>query len=60
MAQYSSVVIETTRWRAGFDYLFRPGVSGYFRYQLYDYNDETQDYLSGTANMFLGGLSAVY
>jgi hypothetical protein len=60
LPQYSNVVIETTRWRAGFDYLFCEDVSGYFRYQLFDYNDETQDYLSGTANMVLGGISAVY
>jgi hypothetical protein len=35
-------------------------VTTYLRYIYYDYNDETAEYNSGTANMVLGGLTAVY
>ena len=63
----------TTRLTAGVDYQVSRRVSAYFRYVLYDYNDvanqaqiaaSTQPVtglpLSGTSNMFLGGIGASF
>lgn len=58
--QYSNVVVEITRWTAGLDYLLRHGMSCYVRYQFFDYNDEREAFNSGTANMLLGGIDAVF
>ncbi|MFV2066322.1 MAG: hypothetical protein ACC645_05030, partial [Pirellulales bacterium] len=60
LSQYSNVVVETTRWSAGLDYLLRRGMSCYVRYQYFDYSDETESFNSGTANMLLGGIDAVF
>ncbi len=60
LAQYSNVIVETMRWTAGIDYQLREGISGYFRYQFFDYQDKSEPFNSGTANMFLAGVSGVY
>ena len=56
----SDVIVQTARLWAGVDYRLRAGVSCYFRYNYFDYEDESVGYNSGTANMLLGGLTAVY
>ncbi len=56
----SDVIVETTRLSAGIDYLLREGVSCYFRYNYFNYADKAGNGNSGTANMFLTGVSAVY
>jgi len=56
----SDVLVETTRLNAGFDYELREGVNTYFQYSYYNYDDKAGNGNSGTANMFLGGLSATY
>ena len=60
VAGFSSVLVETTRFNAGFDHQLSPGIASYFRYNYFDYNDETAAYNSGTAHFFLAGLSATY
>lgn len=71
--QYLRQDVISTRFSGGVDYQFSRRVAAYFRYVLYDYNDmadqaqlaaSTQPVtglpLSGTSNMFLGGMSAQY
>jgi len=60
LPQFSNVVVEVTRWTAGLDYRLGHGMSGYLRYQYFDYSDETQAFNSGTTNMILGGINAVF
>jgi hypothetical protein len=60
LPQYSDVVVTINRWTAGIDYQLGRGVDSYFRYQLFDYEDKTKAYNSGTANMFLIGLQAIF
>ncbi len=63
---YSDVRIETTRLAFGLDYAFNECLSCYFRYNWFDYEDQSQnidpeiDDVSGTAHMFLVGVSALY
>jgi hypothetical protein len=57
---YSAVIVETTRFSTGWDWLISERVSSYFRYIYYDYGDETNDFNSGTAHMFLAGVSATH
>jgi hypothetical protein len=65
--------VDTTRLTFGIDYLISPRCTTYFRYVLYDYNDPADQAriaastapvtglpLSGTSNMFLGGMSATF
>lgn len=56
----SDVIVEINRVTAGIDYALRPNIDCYFRYQYFDYQDITLDVTSGTANWFLGGVSAVF
>ena len=56
----SDVVTETTRMSAGVDYCIRDGISCYLVYNYYNWDDLAGNDESGTANMFLGGISAVY
>lgn len=56
----SDVIVETTRITAGVDYLVSDGITCYFRYNYFDYEDKSVDRNSGTAHMFLGGLAATY
>ncbi|NOZ41430.1 MAG: hypothetical protein GXP24_14575 [Planctomycetes bacterium] len=60
LPQYSDVLITINRWTAGVDYQINQGMDFYFRYQLFDYEDKSKSYNSGTANMLLAGLQAVY
>jgi hypothetical protein len=60
IAEVTQDVIELVRISAGFDYLLNRGFTSYFRYNFFDYEDELRTYNSGTANMFLAGLSGVY
>ncbi|MEI8373720.1 MAG: hypothetical protein WCJ35_12905 [Planctomycetota bacterium] len=57
---YSKQDVRTTRVTVGADYQLKPRIGTYFRYLLFDYNDSTNSYKSGTSNMFLGGLSAIF
>ena len=71
--QYLRQDVVTTRFSGGVDYRFSRRCTAYFRYVLYDYNDmanqaliadSTQPVtglpLSGTSNMFLAGLNAMF
>jgi hypothetical protein len=60
LSQFSDVLVETTRWTAGLDYQLLNDMDFYFRYQFFDYEDKSQDINSGTANMFLTGISAIF
>jgi hypothetical protein len=60
IAAASEVEIDTYRVLAGIDYVISDGVSVYFRYNFYDYLDQTAAYNTGEAHMFLGGLTAVF
>jgi len=64
LSQFSDVLVETTRWTAGFDYQVFSGADFFFRYQFFDYEDKSQsiaqDINSGTANMFLTGINAIF
>lgn len=55
----SDVLVETWRLAAGVDYWLVDGVSCYFHYNYFDYDDKSVDFNSGTANMFLVGMTAV-
>ena len=57
---YSAVINDLYRLSAGFDYLVGPRVDAFFRYNFYDIIDSTADYNSGTAHMFLAGLSGTF
>jgi hypothetical protein len=56
----SDVIVDTTRITAGVDYALRERIDLYFRYSLFDYDDEAGTGLGGTTHGFLGGLSAVF
>ncbi|MHB1037377.1 MAG: hypothetical protein ACYC35_22535 [Pirellulales bacterium] len=60
LGSYSRVSVETFRISAGADYLWRPGISTYVRYNWYDYGDLSAAFNSGQAHMFLGGVTAVF
>ncbi len=57
---YSAVINDLYRLSAGFDYLIRPQIDVFVRYNFYDVIDSTADYNSGTAHMFLAGLSGTF
>jgi hypothetical protein len=56
----SRVNINTYRLSAGVDYWLRDGITVFGRYNFYEYDDITAAYNSGTAHMFLGGVTAAY
>ncbi len=60
LSQYSDVLVETSRWTAGLDYQICNGWDLFFRYQFFDYEDKTQNINSGTANMLLTGINAIF
>jgi hypothetical protein len=60
LPQYSDVTVETTRWTAGIDYGPGDAFKYYFRYQFFDFEDKSEDFNSGTANMFLAGMTALF
>jgi hypothetical protein len=57
---FTDVVVETVRLNVGLDFAIRQGVLSYVRYVYFDYEDETAFYNSGTSNMVLGGLTAIF
>ncbi|MHB8863039.1 MAG: hypothetical protein ACYC6N_11585 [Pirellulaceae bacterium] len=57
---YSAVLNDIYRLTAGFDYMIRPRIDAYFRYNFYDFVDDANAYNSGTAHMFLAGLSGTF
>lgn len=59
LPSFSDVIVETRRINVGLDHQFRPSFGSYFRYIHFDYEDESEDFNSGTADMFLGGVSWV-
>jgi hypothetical protein len=60
LASFSEVAVETMRYNTGVDYLWRDGVTLYFRYNYFDFEDDTKDYNSGTSHFLLAGASATY
>jgi hypothetical protein len=56
----SDVSAEITRFSGGIDYCFHPGIGGYLRYQVFDYEDKSEDFNSGTAHLLLGGFNVIY
>ena len=72
LGQYSLVQSSTFRVAVGFDYLLRPGVTTFARYNYYNFLDEgaattvtstsgaTNTNMSGQTNMFLVGASAKF
>ncbi|MDC0936005.1 hypothetical protein OAS39_06940 [Pirellulales bacterium] len=60
LSPFSEVLVETTRWTSGLDYQLSSRSDFYFRYQFFDYDDKAQEFNSGTANMFLTGINAVF
>ncbi len=57
---YFDVAVDRTRITGGFDWCLREHISTYFRYLYEDYEDKSVTFNSGTAHMFLAGLSAIY
>ncbi len=57
---YSAVRTNTWRFTAGTDVRLTNNVNCYFHYNYYDWEDVQTGWNSGTAHMFLAGLSAVY
>ena len=57
---FSDVLVETTRINAGIDHHLGPTTDCYFRYVLFDYEDKSTAFNSGTAHMFLAGLSWIH
>jgi len=56
----SAVIVETTRLTAGVDYWWRERISTFLRYNYFDYNDQGAGLDSGTANMVLAGVNAMF
>jgi hypothetical protein len=59
LPSFSDVVVETQRVTAGVDWQPYANTSVYFRYVLFDYDDIAANLDSGTANMFLAGMSLI-
>ncbi|MCL4202583.1 MAG: hypothetical protein KJ000_08815 [Pirellulaceae bacterium] len=57
---YSAVRVNTIRLTAGTDYHLTNNINSFFRYNFYDFDNQGWGYQSGTAHMFLAGLSGVY
>jgi hypothetical protein len=60
LASFSDLNIETMRYSAGIDYLWRDEITLYFRYNFFDYEDKTEDIDSGTVHYLLAGIAATY
>ena len=60
MPVYSNVLAESIRYQGGFDYKLSQRISGYFRVNVFDYQDKSQGIGSGTSFFFLGGLSGTF
>ncbi|MCU0961349.1 MAG: hypothetical protein MUF48_14725, partial [Pirellulaceae bacterium] len=57
---YSAVINDIYRITAGVDYLIRPRINAFVRYNFYDFIDDTATFNSGVAHMFLGGVSGTF
>jgi hypothetical protein len=60
LGSFSQVTNETTRITTGVDWVLRPRVVTYVRYELYNFNDIAPSYQTGLAQGVLGGFSALY
>ncbi len=60
LGTFSQVLNETTRLTMGADWMVRPRVVTYVRYELYNFNDVAPGYQTGLAQGVLGGLSALF
>jgi hypothetical protein len=60
MPVYSNVLAQSVRYQGGFDYKLSEKISGYFRVNVFDYQDKSQEIGTGTAFFFLGGLSGTF
>jgi hypothetical protein len=60
LGSYSKVLNTTTRVTMGADWVIRPRIVNYYRYELYDFFDQSPGYQSGVAQGFMGGLSALF
>jgi hypothetical protein len=60
LGSYSEVLNETTRVSLGADWVIRPRVITYVRYELYNFNDILPGYQTGLAQGVLGGFSAIF
>jgi hypothetical protein len=60
LGSFSQVLNETTRLTMGADWLLRPRVVTYVRYELYNFNDVFPGYQTGLAQGVLGGFSALF
>ncbi len=57
---YSQVIVNKTRYSGGVDWYANERISAYVRYIYEDYEDVATPLLSGSAHMFLGGLTALF
>ncbi len=57
---YSMVAVDKTRYSGGVDWYANERISAYMRYIYEEYDDRQVAYLSGSAHMFLGGVTAYY
>jgi len=57
---YSVVRLQTYRLTGGIDYRLTCNINWFGRYNWYDWDDKSSPWNSGTAHMFLTGLSGVY
>jgi hypothetical protein len=60
LGQWSLVKEQSFRFECGADYLLRPRVTTYVRYDYYDFQDLSTGLLNGTQNSILGGVSATF
>ncbi len=60
LPSYSMVAVDKTRYSGGVDWYANERISAYMRYIYEEYEDRQLAYLSGSAHMFLGGVTAYY
>ncbi|MHC4399366.1 MAG: hypothetical protein ACYTG0_06785 [Planctomycetota bacterium] len=60
LGQNFDVIVNRTRVTGGIDWCLREDVSSYFRYLFEDYEDKSTPFNSGSAHMFLAGLTVAY
>ena len=60
LGSFSQVLNQTTRLTMGADWVLRPRVITYVRYELYNFNDIFPGYQTGLAQGVLGGFTAMF
>lgn len=60
LAPLSDVLVDQVRLSTGTDWWLREGISAFSRYRFEDYEDRSANRNSGTAHMWLTGLTAIY